>query len=404
MNSDPRGMAKPAPRRVRSIDVLRGLTMVLMLFVNDLFEPGVPAWLVHAGGMDDRMGLADVVFPAFLFMTGLSIPFAIAARRSHGDTLAQIRRHVLIRSASLLLIGVLTVNIEVFNPLLAGMGTYGWALLLYLCIFLIWNDYPSTLHGRAWTRIGIALGWLGLLALVVIYRAGTPTQITWMHTSWWGILGLIGWGYATAALAYLAIGDRLWPTGMLWLFFVVLNMFALGHATDFLNPLRPFIGPLLNGNVPAMTLAGLFVGIMVHQGATQPLRVMRALIVFGVACVIAGFVLRHWFILSKIQATPSWALLCDGISVLAFALLFYVVDYLGKANWSRVFAYAGHHSLTLYLAPDIIYYALWMYWPGFFFYKQNHAVWLAILGSLGWAMLMIGLVRMLSIIGIRLKI
>jgi heparan-alpha-glucosaminide N-acetyltransferase len=42
---------------------MRGLTLVLMLFVNDLYMPGVPAWLGHRAADFDGMGLADWVFP-----------------------------------------------------------------------------------------------------------------------------------------------------------------------------------------------------------------------------------------------------------------------------------------------------------------------------------------------------
>ena len=51
-------------RRNGAIDMLRGLTMFLMIFVNDLWTVGdVPHWLEHAGTHEDAMGLADIVFP-----------------------------------------------------------------------------------------------------------------------------------------------------------------------------------------------------------------------------------------------------------------------------------------------------------------------------------------------------
>ena len=54
--------------RVISVDVLRGLTILLMIFVNDL-GPGAPSWMHHIQPPDaDGMTLADVVFPAFLFI------------------------------------------------------------------------------------------------------------------------------------------------------------------------------------------------------------------------------------------------------------------------------------------------------------------------------------------------
>ena len=54
-------------RRLASIDVFRAITMLLMIFVNDLvLDVKVPDWLEHAAEGEDRLGLADTVFPAFL--------------------------------------------------------------------------------------------------------------------------------------------------------------------------------------------------------------------------------------------------------------------------------------------------------------------------------------------------
>ncbi len=52
-----------------------------MIFVNDLWSlTHVPRWLLHTAAEEDGMGLSDVVFPAFLFIVGLSIPHALKAR------------------------------------------------------------------------------------------------------------------------------------------------------------------------------------------------------------------------------------------------------------------------------------------------------------------------------------
>ena len=70
-------------RRNVGIDLLRALTMFVMIFVNDFWKiHDVPRWLDHAARGEDFMGLADVVFPAFLFVVGMSIPFAIERRYS----------------------------------------------------------------------------------------------------------------------------------------------------------------------------------------------------------------------------------------------------------------------------------------------------------------------------------
>lgn len=69
-------------QRILSIDILRALTMVLMIFVNDFWTlEGVPFWMEHRKPGVDGIGLSDVVFPAFLFIVGLSLPYAISNRR-----------------------------------------------------------------------------------------------------------------------------------------------------------------------------------------------------------------------------------------------------------------------------------------------------------------------------------
>ena len=69
------------PTRINAIDWLRSVTMLLMLWVNDI--PGVkdiPHWLHHAKFDEDMLGFSDLIFPCFLFCVGLSIPFAVENR------------------------------------------------------------------------------------------------------------------------------------------------------------------------------------------------------------------------------------------------------------------------------------------------------------------------------------
>src|SRR5919112_1637280 len=88
------GVKTKALQRVASIDILRALTMVLMIFVNDLGSlKGIPLWLEHVAPGVDGIGLADIVFPAFLFIVGLSLPYAIDNRRKKGDTEGQLVWH-----------------------------------------------------------------------------------------------------------------------------------------------------------------------------------------------------------------------------------------------------------------------------------------------------------------------
>ncbi len=62
------------PKRLHSVDAIRALTMLCMIFINDLSGvKGIPEWMDHAKRFEDSMGFADTIFPCFLFIVGLSI-------------------------------------------------------------------------------------------------------------------------------------------------------------------------------------------------------------------------------------------------------------------------------------------------------------------------------------------
>src|SRR5688572_8082417 len=114
-------MQTKALPRIASIDILRALTMVLMIFVNDLWSlKDIPLWLEHTKAQDDAMGLADVVFPAFLVIVGMSVPFSIASRRNKGESDPAILLHIILRSFALLIMGLFLVNGENINEAATG--------------------------------------------------------------------------------------------------------------------------------------------------------------------------------------------------------------------------------------------------------------------------------------------
>ena len=62
---------KEAPKRLHSIDAIRALTMLLMIFVNDLSGvKSIPEWIDQANRTEDAMAFADTIFPGFLFIVG----------------------------------------------------------------------------------------------------------------------------------------------------------------------------------------------------------------------------------------------------------------------------------------------------------------------------------------------
>ncbi len=388
-------------KRILSIDIMRGLTLFLMLFVNDLYVPGVPKWLGHVAAGVDGMGLADWVFPGFLFMVGTSIPFAFKAREKKNETTPQLLLHIVLRTISLLIIGVFMVNAaENFNAELTGMNRTLWIVSGYVAVFLIWNNYPEESKLRYLKYLGIAL----LIFLAVVFRGGTAENPTFIQKSWWGILGLIGWGYFAAAITYLCFKDKLVATVLTLLLFLGLNIASELGLTGFLNPVKPLFGVILNGNIPLIVLSGLVVGILLKKFQDAPSTLLKYIIGMAIISFVLAAVLHQWFIISKLGGTPSWAMLCTGISLLLFALLFYVIDVKNKVGVLSVFRPAGQNSLGTYLAPDIVYYLLWALPFQVLVYKQDYSQLLAVLGSVVWAFSMIALAALLAKMNIRLKL
>lgn len=391
--------------RILSIDIMRGLTLLLMLFVNDLNMNVAPAFMGHTDADFDGMGLADWVFPGFLFIAGMSIPFAITNRISKGLTQTDNIKHILYRTVSLIVIGILMLNTSRVDPELTGISKNLWALLMYFAVFLVWNNYRSK-DEKPFTVTGFRLAGIGLLIILIFkFKSGQPENDGSLITGWWGILGLIGWGYLAAALTYILCRNSLLLTALAAALFLGLNILASLGLSTFLDPARPLLGVIIDGNVPFIVISGTFVGLMLKNSAgTGNKTLIRNLVISGVLSLAAGFLLREWFILSKIKATPSWGLVCTGISILVFTIIYVISDVFGKTGWAEFFRPAGENSLTTYLVPNILYHLIGMGGLPVFFYKQSQILPIVIGGSIIWAILMVWLAAFMKRLGISLKL
>lgn len=384
---------------------MRGLTLVLMLFVNDLNMDVAPAWLGHRAAEFDGMGLADWVFPGFLFIVGMAIPSALSKRFSSGQSVYDVSKHILSRSLVLIIIGVLMLNSERVDPELTGMSKNLWDILMYVAVFLLWNDYPDK-ENKFFTIAGLKiLGLTILVFLVFKFRSGSPENDGSLITSWWGILGLIGWAYLVSAFTYILCRDSILKTIFIAIIFLILNIFSSLNLLEFLNPVKPVFGIILSGNNPLIVLIGLIAGLFLRNISSKEYnKLILIFIGLGVTYLISGFILRKWFIFSKIQATPSWGMICSGISMLVFILLYWVADIRKKIKWAEFLRPAGENSLTTYLAPDILYYLIWSTGIPILIYKQSQEPLIVIAGSVIWALLMVGLTALLARLKIKLKI
>jgi heparan-alpha-glucosaminide N-acetyltransferase len=384
---------------------MRGLTLFLMLFVNDLNMQVAPAWLGHMKADFDGMGLADWVFPGFLFIAGMSVSFSLSKRISSGQDLAQISKHIITRTLSLLIIGVLMLNTERVDPELTGLSINLWALLMYLGVFLIWNDYQNK-ETKFFRIAGLRLAGMALLCFLVMkFKSGQPENNGSLVTEWWGILGLIGWGYLVSAFTYILCRDSILKTAAVAACFLALNMLSGWHLIKVPGIVNTVFGVIIDGNVPFIVLSGLIAGLIIKKLQLTEFR--KVILVFaglGIFFLISGFVLRKWFIISKIIGTPSWAMICCGISLFVFIIIYWLADVKKFTAWAAFVRPAGENSLTTYLAPDIIYYLIWSTSVPILIYKESSSPLIVIAGSLLWSLLMVWMTALLVRLKIKLKL
>jgi predicted acyltransferase len=91
--------------------------------------------------------------------------------------------------------------------------------------------------------------------------------------------------------------------------------------------------------------------VFYRKFSQKPGKIEMILFVTVILLFVFGFATRPLWGISKIRATPSWTTICAAISILAFALLIFVVDRKGKENWFKVIKPAGTSTLTCYLLP-----------------------------------------------------
>lgn len=346
-------------RRNGAIDMLRGLTMLLMVFVNDLWTVGdVPHWLEHFERLEDGMGLADIVFPMFLFAMGMSVPYAIESRFSKGYSGESTLGHILSRTLALLLMGVFIVNTEGGFDSTLGYGVSVYRLLMVAAFFLIWNQYGKEFK----LKKPLQLCGLAILAFLA-FTFRTP-EGGYLSAQWWGILGIIGWTYCFAAVTYLLTRKRPSRVVWVWIGLCVLNLLMTRmRGGDQLMPRTSFIHDmadalkLVNAPYAIMAVGGMLLSLAENRQASKAYPGRKSLLAaFGAAAVlaVAATVLHRWWIVSKLVGTLPWCMYVSAISVAVYALLRVSESY-KKTSWFRPLSASGTATLTVYMMPYVLY-------------------------------------------------
>ena len=335
--------------RIATIDVFRAITMFLMLFVNDI--PGlkqIPHWLLHAKAREDMLGFSDIIFPCFLFVMGMSVPFALMKRQEKGESIFSTSRHILERTIALVVMGVFMVNLDSYDGAATGLSYSWYVILMVLAFFLTWNLYPKAEGVRKYVFNGLKVaGVLLMVGLFLLYK-GVDGAAFAPH--WWGILGLIGWTYLVTTLVFLVVRIRLIPMTIAWVVFLLLSVFTHNGMLHL-----SFIPSDMT--LHALGVSGAFSSVLlIHWGNREkPFKFVGTMLGLGALMLVLFFVAHPHWIISKIQATPTWLFVCNAISFTMVGILYYLTDVKGKADWFALIKPAGTVTLTCYIIPYLWY-------------------------------------------------
>jgi heparan-alpha-glucosaminide N-acetyltransferase len=388
--------------RILSIDTFRALTVLVMIMVNEWHAvPGLPQWMKHMGADDDAMSFVDVVFPAFLFIVGMSIPFALQQSTAQASHIFEVQKHMLQRAFGLVVIGLFMVNAEGgYHAASMSIPIAAWALFSYAAAFLIWGSLTNgPALGMLWRYGGVA----GLLALALLYRGGVDGT-SGMATQWWGILGLIGWAYLIGAIVFQITRARL---PLLLLCIALCVGYFIAHRTPTIVA-YPWLAILFSQDGhfshAAIVLCGCVTAIIFFDERTQAKANARFMMAFGFALtlVIVATALRPEFKISKIYATPSWALYSAASCVLIFAALYRWIDLGGRDLLPGLLRPVAANPLLAYLIPFVV--GAWMQLTGWFAPTAFRIGGVGIVYGVAYAILVALLVKLIAARGVRLRI
>lgn len=392
--------------RARSIDVFRGIVIFTMVFVNELSGIiDIPLWMKHLPADADGMTFVDLVFPAFLFIVGMSIPFAVQARADKGDSVLTIFQHLVLRSLGLLVIGVFMVNAEYgHNEMAMKISISLWTFTMYIAVLLIFSHYSKRLS----SALAIAAKLLGVTILATLWWLYQGSESTGMTPQWWGILGLIGWAYLIAGVLFLLI--RQFSTNKHQLNLLIAAALALIALFYGLNQLalteRPILPWLIDNNRNHTHAAIVLAGIILSQLMYSPiLAAHKSLNYFAFSTIAALLAFGSWQLspISKIWATPSWALFSILFCCFIFGAIYWLVDIKQRSTWASFFEPAAQNPLLVYILPYILLSLFGVFGfslrPDIFNSGIPGIIW-----SLGFACTIMAMGALLTRVGLRVKL
>ena len=386
------------PQRLASLDIFRGITIAAMLLVNN---PG--SWQHIYGPLRHAewhgWTPTDLIFPFFLFIVGVAIPFSLSKRSNErGASRSGMLLGIWGRALALVMLGLLLQGLPSGNmdPLdeqhktliflrTATVWTFG------VGFFLLLFPWPSRKLAAVFPLI-VAAAFVVLYLMILnanreALAAGLPESFHFgsgILTPWKmrfpGVLQRIGICYGVAAtLALLAPG---WRTilGAAVFLGVVYSVFMLqapyeNHTIGSLtrednlarridedvfkdHNYRAYPDPEgLLSTLPAIgsVLIGVLVGLGLRKPDASPAEKAARTLAWGVFTTIAGVLLGWWLMpINKQIWTPSFTVFTAGLGMLGLGAVYYIADVRGRRAWALPFTIYGMNAIAAFVFSGIL--------------------------------------------------
>lgn len=332
-------------KRVASVDVYRGLVMVLMM--AEVLQLATVASAVPQSGFWNFLafhqshvpwtGLSvhDMIQPSFTFLVGVVLPYSLSSRRANGSTAALLLSHAVKRAIILIVLGIFLRSIGMqqtnftFEDTLTQIGlAYVPLVVLALCSQRI----------QLVSFMTIMIGYWMVFALYPLPGAGfdynaVGVPADWQHhghgfTAHWNKNSNPAWAFDTW---FLNLFPREFP----------FRYNAGGYAT------LSFIPTL------ATMLLGLFAGNILRN-AQAPRSLLTALLKWGGLFVLLGISIHIAGLNPVIKRiwTPSWVLVSGGICFGALAFFYWLIDVKQVVRWAFPLLVVGTNSIAAYVVAD----------------------------------------------------
>jgi len=308
--------------RLISLDIYRGLVVAGMILVDNPGSDEGAYWPIKHAKWNGWTP-ADLIFPSFLFLVGVSIVFAFSSRLKRGESRGQILYHAFKRSLLLIAIGLFVngfpfVDFDPHTYRIEGVTQRIALCYLMATILELW----SSRRGQAIALAACLLGYWAILRFVPVPGFGLPGRdIPFMDPE----RNLVAWLDRTLFAGRLYNGVRD-PEG------IISTIPALGT-----------------------TLMGVLTGHWLRSQHSHTTKIARMLF-FGVLGLIAGLLWNQWFPINKNLWTSSFVLFTSGFALVTLSLLYWMTEVKGwRGAWMTPFLVFGMNAIVAYIADALVY-------------------------------------------------